>query len=255
MTGQERKRLFPKGRKRAYVYTPEQLRAIYDRLPASAIPFMRFAVHTGMRLREITTLTWANVDLDGARVYVEARWGKGRDGGKARYVALGEVAHGVLDVLRPAEPAPTDHVFLGPMGGPIRARYVEEVFDRALLSESRRARKRKRIPDPVWRPSNADEKKPRFHDLRKTAATRVEAVSSHAVAKMFLGHADEDVTDRYVQPSLEDVRKAVNHAARSIDGQIPPGTIAFPDRPVTKSVTPPAGNVEISERSVSDPHG
>lgn len=44
------------------------------------------------------------------------------------------------------------------------------------------------------------ERKPRFHDLRKTGATRIEAVSSHAVAKAFLGHADENVTDTYIVP-------------------------------------------------------
>jgi hypothetical protein len=31
----------------------------------------------------------------------------------------------------------------------------------------------------VWKPSKPGEKKPRFHDLRKMCATRVEAVSSY----------------------------------------------------------------------------
>lgn len=90
-----------------------------------------------------------------------------------------------------------------------------------------------------WKASKPGEKKPRFHELRKTAATRVETVSSPAAAKVFLGHSDEDVTDSYLQPSLADVREAVNRAARSIDGEIPPGTIAFPMRPVTPAVKPP----------------
>jgi hypothetical protein len=93
------------------------------------------------------------------------------------------------------------------------------------------------------------------HDLRKTAATRVEAVSSHAVAKMFLGHSDENVTHSYLQPSLDDVRDAVNRAARSIDGQIPPGTIAFPTRAVAPAVTVGPESFQIDERSVSNPHG
>lgn len=79
-------------------------------------------------------------------------------------------------------------------------------------------------------------------------------VSSHAVAKAFLGHSDENVTDSYLQPSIADVREAVNRAARSIDGQIPPGTIAFPTRAVTPAVTSPSGSLEISERKVSNPH-
>jgi hypothetical protein len=52
----------------------------------------------------------------------------------------------------------------------------------------------------------------------KTGATRVESVSSKAVAKAFLGHADEDVTDSYIAPGIEEVRDAVNRAARAIDG-------------------------------------
>jgi hypothetical protein len=33
-----------------------------------------------------------------------------------------------------------------------------------------------------------------------------------------LGHADEDVTDSYLMPTIEDVRAAVNRAAALIDG-------------------------------------
>ncbi len=238
LTREDRKRLFPKGSKRAYIYSAEQLRAMYDRLPCYEVPFVRFAVHTGMRLREITTLTWGNVDLEERRAYVEARFGKGGNGGKARDVALGDVAHSILSAIRPADPAAGDHVFIGKGGRPIRD--VRGGFDPAVRA--------------VWKASKPQERKPRFHDLRKTAATRVEAVSSHAVAKAFLGHSDENVTDSYLEPSLADVREAVNRAARSIDGQIPPGTIAFPTRAVTPAATPPSGSPEIGERTVSSPH-
>jgi integrase len=243
LTRDDRKRLFPKRTKsgkskRAYIYSPQQLRTIYERLPSYEVPFVRFAVHTGMRLREITTLTWGNVNLEARSAHVEARFGKGTNGGKARDVALGEVAFSILSPIRPSNPAPGDHVFLGKGGRPIRD--VRGGFDPAVRA--------------VWQPSRPDEEKPRFHDLRKTAATRVEAVSSHAVAKAFLGHSDENVTDSYVEPSIADVREAINRAARSIDGQIPPGAIPFPARNVTSAVTPPSGSVEIGERTVSNPH-
>jgi hypothetical protein len=54
--------------------------------------------------------------------------------------------------------------------------------------------------------------------LRKTAGARIEAVSSRAVPKRLLGHADEDVTDSYLMPTIEDVRAAVNRASALIDG-------------------------------------
>jgi integrase len=237
LTREDRKRLFPRGKKRAYVFSAEQLRAIYELLPSYEVPFVRFAVHTGMRLREITELTWGNVHLDERRVYVEARFGKGPNGGKARDVALGEVVFAILAAIRPVAAGPDDHVFLGRGGRPIRD--VRGGFDPAVLA--------------VWKPSRPGEKKPRFHDLRKSAATRIEAVSSGAVARVFLGHADENVTDSYVQPSLDDVRNAVNRAARSIDGQIPPGAIPFPTRAGTPAGTPFSGGVELGAKEVSNP--
>lgn len=188
----------------------------------------------------MSTLTWGNVHLEERAVCVEARFGKGRDGGKARDVALDEVAFSILSAIRPADPAPGDHVILGKGGNPIRD--VRGGFDPAVRA--------------VWKPARPDEKKPRFHDLRKTAATRVEAVSSRCIAKAFLGHADEDVTDSYLQPSLAAVRDAVNRAARSIDGEASAGAIPFPARAetATKSVSAASERLEIGERKVSNPH-
>ena len=94
-----------------------------------------------------------------------------------------------------------DRVFIGRGGKPIKD--VRSGFNAAVLK--------------AWKPANKDEKRPRFHDLRKTGATRVEAVSSKAAAKAFLGHADQDVTDTYILPSLDDVRDAINRAAFLID--------------------------------------
>jgi integrase len=141
-------------------------------------------------------------------VHVEARYAKN---GQARAVALGEVTPAVLEPLRSAAVRPTDHVFLGRRGKPILD--VRSGFDAAVLK--------------ACQPAKAGEKKPRFHDLRKTGATRVEAVSSEAVAKAFLGHADADVTDSYILADLDAVREAVNRAAFSIVGTTLPGVIPF----------------------------
>jgi integrase len=211
----DRARIFPRGQKRAYVFSPDQLARMYARLPSYAYAFVRFAVHTGMRLRELTTLTWENVNLEEKVAHVEARFAKNK---KARDVALGDVAVSILSALQPADPS--GPVFIGRRGEPIQD--LRGAFDAAVLE--------------VWKPARPGEKKPRFHDLRKTGATRVESVSSKAVAKAFLGHADEDVTDSYIEPGLEDVRSAVNRAARAIDGgDTPPGVLVF--RPKTAHQT------------------
>jgi integrase len=76
LSKEARKRIFPRGEKRAYVFSADQLVKMYALLPSWVYPFVRFAVHTGMLLREITTLTWRNVNLEERTVQVEARFAK-----------------------------------------------------------------------------------------------------------------------------------------------------------------------------------
>lgn len=208
VTKDNRKRLLPKGDKRAYIYSPEQLRALYEILPAHSMRVTRFAVHTGMRLREIFRLRWGVVDLEAGKLTVLAKYAKSKE---EREVALGDVALAVLEAVRPAKPAPEASVFLGETGGPLKTIYTGFVS----------------AVEKAWKPEKPGQRRPRFHDLRKTAATRVEAVSSHAVAKAFLGHKGSDVTDSYIEVALDAVRDAVNRAARSIDGETPAGAIPF----------------------------
>jgi integrase len=209
VTRPQRKRLLPRGGKRAYIYSPEQLRALYEFLPAHSARVTRFAVHTGMRLREIFRLRWGVVDLDAGKLTVLAKYAKS---GKDREVALGDVARSILEAVRPAEPGSEAAVFLGETGEPLKTIYTGFVA----------------AVEKVWKPEKPGQARPRFHDLRKTGATRIEAVSSHAVAKAFLGHEDSDVTDSYIRAPIENVRAAINRAARSIDGETPAGAIPFP---------------------------
>jgi hypothetical protein len=103
-------------------------------------------------------------------------------------------------------------------------------------------------------PPSPERGSPGSTDLRKTGATRVEAVSSHAVAKTFPGHSDENVTDTYIVPSLDEVRNAINRAARSSDGETPAGALPFPINPSQKPSHPFSEGVGISERTVSSSH-
>ena len=219
LTKAQRRKLLPKGGKRAYIYSPEQLRALYALLPPVSVRVVRFAVYTAMRLREILRLKWGAVDLEGGKLVVIAANAKN---GQEREVALGAVALGILTALRPENPNPEAHVFLGETGEPVKTVYSGFVAK----------------VEKVWKPERPGQARPRFHDLRKTAATRVEAVSSHAVAKAFLGHADTDVTDSYIVATLDAVRDAVNRAARSIDGEAPEGAIPFRSRVEKASGTP-----------------
>jgi integrase len=197
----QRRALFPKSQVRGYVFTPDQLRALYA-LARWRKPLLRFAVHTGMRLREITTLRWSCVDLNRRVVTVLSQQAKN---GREREVPLGDVAFGILAELRPEHPNPDAFVFVKrngqPWGTSLQTWWVTVAMPK------------------VWTPSKPSERRPRFHDLRKTCATRVESVSSHAVAKRLLGHLSGDITATYIMPSDDDVRAALNRAARLIDGE------------------------------------
>ncbi len=185
----DRKRMFARG-ERGYIFKPGELRGIYEAISADALPFVRFAVHTGMRLNEIITLRWRSVTLDQQTVTVEERYAKAK---KARDVALGQVALDILERQAESGTDPDAPVFRRDDGRPVSASTIEHVFTRTV--------------ETIWKPSKPGEKRPRFHDLRKTAATRVESCSSYAVARAFLGHAAADVTGLYVRPQLDAVEK------------------------------------------------
>jgi len=209
LTKAQRRKLLPKGGKRGYIFSPELLRALYAILPPVSVRVVRFAVHSAMRLREILRLRWSAVDLEARKVVVIAANAKN---GQEREVPLGAVALSILEAIRPENPEPEAHVFLGETGEPVKTVYSGFV---AAVQK-------------IWKPEKPGQARPRFHDLRKTAATRVEAVSSHAIAKALLGHAAESVTDTYLLPDLTEVRAALDRAARSIDGEAPQGAILFP---------------------------
>ncbi len=198
LTRAQRKDFFPKSRKRAYIFSPEQVRKLYE-LAKWRRPLVQFALHTAMRWSEITTLRRDCVNLQKRFAFVRDGYAKN---GEARRVPLGDVALGILEELCEGL-GPKDPVFRNPKGKEIKS--IRTWFLGVL--------------EEIWTPETPSEEPPRpAHDFRKTCATRVEAVSSHAVAKFLLGHKDEDVTDGYIVVLEGEAREALNRAARLIDG-------------------------------------
>jgi integrase len=197
----ERRRLFPREvARKAPPFKREELRRIYDLLPAHVARPVRFDAHTGMRWRsELLRMEWGRVDLE-RRVYrIDPRWAKN---GKEREVPLGDVALEILRQVRPPRPKATDPVWLNAEGGPLldaRGPFV------------RRIRKVCSPPQTGWR-------YPDFHSLRRSCATALSHVAPKAVTRAVLGHGAEDVTDLYVTVTVEDQLAALNRAALLIDG-------------------------------------
>ena len=206
----ERRRVFPGGvAKKAPPFTREQLRALYDRLPAHGFRPVRFAAHTGMRWHsELMRMEWGRVDL-ARRVYVvDPRWAKG---GKEREVPLGDVALEILRQIRPASPKPEDPVWLNSEGRPLAD--LRDVFKRRV---------KKVCPEP-----GAGKRRPDLHSLRRTCATALDKVAPRSVLRAILGHGPREVTDLYVSVSLEDQLVALNRAALLIDGEPKENVVPF----------------------------
>lgn len=197
---QDEKRLFSnKVKAQAPPFERDQLRALYERLPAHAMRPVRFAAHTGMRWHsEILRMVWGRVDL-ARRVYVtDPRWTKMRE----REVPLGAVAVEILEAIRPAKPAADDPVWLNAEGKPLRD--VRTVFEDRVHEVCPEPRSGYRYPD--------------FHSLRRTCATALAQVAPGYVVAAVLGHAKSTVTDRYVTVPLDAMIDAADRAALLIDG-------------------------------------
>lgn len=186
--------------KKSPPFAREQLRKLYDLLPAHAFRPVRFAAHTGMRWHsEVIQMTWSRVDFE-RRVYtVDPRWAKK---GKEREVPLGDVAVSILKAIRPEKAATDAPVWLNADSGPLKD--VRTVFDA-------RVRKVCTAPRPGWR-------YPGFHSLRRTCGTALGQVTTHDVVAAVLGHGKADVTSGYIHIPLEAQLDALNRAALLIDG-------------------------------------
>jgi integrase len=199
-TDPERGDLFSnKVKAKAPPFRPEELRALYEKLPAHVYRPVRFAAHTGMRWQsEVLRMTWGSVDFE-RRVCTTTPYAKR---GKERDVPLGDVALSIPEQIRPGSPSPDAPVWLNSRDNPLRD--VRDSYERAVG---------KVCPDPRpgWR-------RPDFHSLRRTCASALAQIVPTAVVGAVLGHAKETVTDSYITVPLDAQIAAVNGAAKLIDG-------------------------------------
>jgi len=157
------------------------------RLKSASYPVLRsiisVALHTGMRLQEILSLRWAQVDLAEMMLTVERT-----KSGKPRTIPLNAALHGELQRLRSLD-GRSPFVFPNPKTGkPLTT--VKTAF--------RAACRRAGISGL------------RFHDLRHTFGSRlVEKGADIETVRSLLGHASIVVTQRYVHSTDERRRTAV----------------------------------------------
>ncbi len=152
-----------------------------------------FLLNTGLRVGEVVTLTWGDVELRPRSGHVVVRQGKG---GKQRRVPLNVEARKALtrwrEALQKAGVSP-ETVWCDARGNRLTPRAVQ----RAVARVAREAGLEGVTP----------------HVLRHTFGKTLARASGIEFAAAVLGHKSLDTTRRYVEPSAQDLARAVEEAA------------------------------------------
>jgi len=185
----------PECRRERFLTLEDEAR-LMEHAPSSLQPCITFAVNTGLRLREMLTLTWAQVDLKQGFVTISAEVAKGK---RTRHVPLNASARQALDSL-PRGISPGSLVF--PLFG-------GEVF----------GNERKMAPSfyKAWQKTvtaakadGLDGRDLCWHTLRHTFASRlVSAGAGLHVVQRLLGHQGIAMVMRYAHLGATDMRNAV----------------------------------------------
>jgi integrase len=192
-----------------------EFEAICAHLPDYLQDFARFAFLTGWRKGEVSSLSWADVDLAGRTLRLRGRRAKS---GKRRHVALEG------DLLALAERRRAARSFARSDGTKGLSELVFHYGGGLPIKDFRKAwdsaRTKANLPDL------------NFHDFRRSAVRNlVRSGVSQAVAMAITGHATDSVFRRYDITSDEDLREAVLKVQAYLDAQpVEPTVIAMPDK-------------------------
>jgi len=201
-----RKHLLPEEVERRRYLTAEEEQRLIAALRPGLRELVRFCLLTGARFSSAISLCWSDVDR-GAGV-ITFRTMKG---GGSHVVPL---TMDVLDILKQVRGQHPVFVFT-----------YECLEDRPLGIRGAHRKKGQRYPfsSTGWRRPWANALDTagitdfRFHDLRHTALSRITRVAGIAVAQSLAGHADITTTRRYAHVLLDDVKAAMEKAARHTD--------------------------------------
>ncbi len=163
----------PKGTPRPLTYDEEA--RLFQQLPAHYRPFVLLAIESGLRLNELRTQLWRDIDLEKGILTVSSpKSGKPDEG-----IPLNATAKGLLSNLERT----------GKLVFPKLPRSLSTTFPRYL--------RRAKIEGAS------------FHCLRDTFCSRVAAHASAATLRALARHQDLRTTQRYVQVDDSHLRAAV----------------------------------------------
>jgi integrase len=165
------------------------------------------AIHSGMRKSELLNLRWPNVDFAREIIHVMNSRRERTKGKKSRPIPMNPVAREILLSLHAhnmsKHPA-NEFVFLNPQTRkPIQE--VKTAFTSALEDA--------KIEDFV------------FHDLRRTAATRLGDLGANAYQiAAIMGHCDIETSQIYAQATDETLRRLMDNLGKpeAVPAKVPP---------------------------------
>ena len=170
---------FDKEKSRERTLEDEEFACLLRTCTGRLLQIMLVALNTGMRVGEILSLKWENVNIDKRKIEI-----KHTKNGEDRDIPINAFLHTLFESM------PRDHVYL----------FVNR--------DGKKMGSIKTAWNTVCRKINT--KNLRFHDLRHTMALRLaRAQVPESVIAMILGHKRASVTSRYINPHWDEMAAAV----------------------------------------------
>jgi integrase len=187
---------------REHVLSEEEEARLFAVLRPDYHAMVRFALVSGMRLGNIVSLKWRQVDWDARAIAIRVKSKK--PGGEIRYLPITPALAAILSLERGRHP---ERVFTYLSN---RNRYDPRT------REMQRKGQRYPFTHDGWRKAwkaaleAAEISDFRYHDLRHTAATRaLRAYRDLKTVKQMLMHENIATTLRYTRSDIDDVRAAM----------------------------------------------
>jgi len=177
---------FLKEEQKERILSPDEIQLLLYEANEDLKPIIITALNTGMRLGEILSLKWSQVNFEAGFIQIEHS-----KSGKMRKIPMNSL---LTELLQNAKKENCEFVFMK-NGRPIKS--IRTAWEKAL--------KRAEIPHC------------RFHDLRHTFATYSLSYGADLVSiRDILGHSDIRMTSRYAHSSEEMKKRAVESLTRLI---------------------------------------
>lgn len=185
----------PEAEERVRELSREEQERLFGKLRPDLHPLVTMALATGLRLAELASLQWADVDMDTGRMRFRQK------GGKTRHFPINAELRAVLSAMPRADALPHSRYVLTyvnqrlrdqprhritPSGGGIMAAFRQAVQDAEIADFH-------------------------FHDLRHTFASRMlRQTGNLKLVSRLLGHSKVETTTRYAHVLDDDMRAALD---------------------------------------------